>query len=102
MGQRIIAPITGKIPENPGSWFDPNVSCPYHSGTIGHSIENCRSFKFKQSVPNVSNNPLPNHGKTGVNSIEDVRDETFLKDVSEIRTPMKVIFKEMCNQGMIE
>ncbi|KAF1869678.1 hypothetical protein Lal_00017253 [Lupinus albus] len=115
MGQRIIAPIPGKIPENPGSWFDPNVSCAYHSGTIGHSIENCRSFKFKvqhlvdskwlnfkQSMPNVSNNPLPNHGNPGVNATKDVRDETFLKDVSEIRTPMKVIFEEMCNQGMIE
>ncbi|XP_019435942.1 PREDICTED: uncharacterized protein LOC109342407 [Lupinus angustifolius] len=114
MGERIIAPIPRRIPENPGPWFDPNFSCAYHSRTVGHSIENCRALKFKvqhlmdskwlnfrQSAPNVSNNPLPNHG-SHENVVEEVQEESFLKDVSEIRTPMKVIFKEMCNQGMIE
>ncbi|XP_019459925.1 PREDICTED: uncharacterized protein LOC109359686 [Lupinus angustifolius] len=114
MGERIIAPISGRIPENPGPWFDPNVSCAYHYGIVEHSIENCRALKFKvqhlidskwlnfrQSTPNVSNNPLPNHGNHGVNDVEEVQEEYFLKDVSEIYTSMKVIFKELCNQGMI-
>nr|UBX54598.1 hypothetical protein [Lupinus angustifolius] len=111
MGERIIAPIPGRISENPGPWFDPNVSFAYHSRTVGHSIKNCRALKFKvqhlidskwlnfrQLAPNVSNNPLPNHGSHRVNVVEKVQEESFLKDVSEIRTPMKVIFKEMCNQ----
>lgn len=27
--------------------YDLNTKCVYHSGTSGHSIENCKSFKYK-------------------------------------------------------
>lgn len=50
--------------------YDMNASCEYHSGMLGHSIENCNVFKhkvqdlidskaisFAQAVPNVMNNP---------------------------------------------
>jgi len=28
-------------------YYDANAKCEYHSGEIGHSIENCRAFKYK-------------------------------------------------------
>ncbi|KAF1870670.1 hypothetical protein Lal_00026193 [Lupinus albus] len=82
--------------ENPHEQFDANMEQP--TPQVQHLIDS-NWLNFKQSVPNVSNNPLPNHG---VNAIEDVQDHYFLKDVFEIRTSMKVIFEEMCNQCMIE
>ena len=56
------------IPLSPG--YDMNANCEYHSGTLGHSIENCNVFNHKvqdlidskaisfvPAVPNVMNNP---------------------------------------------
>ncbi|CAL5185339.1 unnamed protein product [Lathyrus oleraceus] len=56
------------IPLSPG--YDMNANCEYHSGTLGHSIENCNVFNhkvqdlidskailFAPAVPNVMNNP---------------------------------------------
>ncbi|XVF53359.1 hypothetical protein PTKIN_Ptkin05aG0093100 [Pterospermum kingtungense] len=28
-------------------WYDPNTSCIYHSGEIGHDMERCVAFKYK-------------------------------------------------------
>ncbi|KAF1870702.1 hypothetical protein Lal_00026315 [Lupinus albus] len=70
-----IAPILGRVPESPGPWFNPNVTCAYHSRVIGHSIKHCRALKYKvqhlvdtkqltfeDAPPDVHRNPLPNHG----------------------------------------
>ncbi|KAF1886008.1 hypothetical protein Lal_00021287 [Lupinus albus] len=100
-----IAPIIGRVPESPGPWFNPNVTCAYHSRVIGHSIEHCRAHKYRvqhlvdtkhltftAAPPDVHKNPLPNHGNQGINDVE----------VPEIKTPMKVIFQEMCKHRMVE
>ncbi|KAF1891288.1 hypothetical protein Lal_00001431, partial [Lupinus albus] len=102
-------PSIGRVPKSPGAWFDPNVSCAYHSGVIGHSIEHCRALKykvqnlidlkqldFKLTAPDVDRNLLPNHGNQGVNAVEKVQDEAFVWEVTDVRTPMRVIFQEMC------
>ncbi|KAF1884354.1 hypothetical protein Lal_00033530 [Lupinus albus] len=111
----MITPAIGRVPESPGAWFDPNVSCAYHSGVISHSIEHCRALKykvqnlidmkqleFKLTVPDVDRNLLPNHDNHGVNGVEKVQDEAFVWEATDVRTPMKIIFQEMCQRGMVE
>ncbi|XP_019430352.1 PREDICTED: uncharacterized protein LOC109337762 [Lupinus angustifolius] len=98
-----------------GSWFNSNVTCEYHFGVIGHSIEHCRALKhkvqslinakqlhFKPIVPDVDRNPLPNHGNQGVNVVDEARGSAFVWEADEIRTPIRVIFQEMCKRGMVE
>ncbi|XP_019433359.1 PREDICTED: uncharacterized protein LOC109340205 [Lupinus angustifolius] len=111
----MISPIIGTVPESPGAWFNPNVSCEYHSGVIGHSFEHCRALKdkvqslinakqlhFKPIVPDIDRNPLPNHGNQGVNAVEETHGSTFVWEADEVKTPMRVIFQEMCKYGMVE
>ncbi|KAF1891132.1 hypothetical protein Lal_00001271 [Lupinus albus] len=113
--ERMITPAIRRVLESPGAWFDPNVSCAYHSGVIGHSIEHCRALKykvqnlidlkqldFKLTAPDVDKNPLPNHGNQGVNIVEKVQDEAFVWEVTDVRTPMRIIFQEMCQREMVE
>lgn len=57
-----------------GLKYNPNVSCAFHVGYIGHSTEDCWSFKvkvkkliyqkvlsFSEAGPNVITNPFPDH-----------------------------------------
>jgi hypothetical protein len=72
--------------ENPPRWYNPNATCLYHSGETGHDIESCYPLRHKiqdlldngeigtatvpapPATPNVTENPLPDHG--GVNTVE--------------------------------
>ena len=63
---------------------DPNARCDYHSGSAGHSTEQCKRLKEsvqklindgkicfpKNAQPNVGQNPLPNHDGENMNIIE--------------------------------
>ncbi|KAI5447249.1 hypothetical protein KIW84_014920 [Lathyrus oleraceus] len=64
------------VPANPQWWYKSDQHCVYHSGAPGHNIENCYPLKtkvqdlmrcgilsFEDSGPNVTKNPLPEHGK---------------------------------------
>ncbi|XP_019449507.1 PREDICTED: uncharacterized protein LOC109352108 [Lupinus angustifolius] len=110
-----ITLTVGKIPDSPGPWFNRNVTCAYHSGIVGHSIEHCRALKynvqqlintkqlvFGENIPDVDQNPLPNHGSQGVNVVEGVQDGLYIWEVHEIKTPMKVIYQEMSRHGMMD
>ncbi|XP_052876272.1 uncharacterized protein LOC128282138 [Gossypium arboreum] len=46
-------------------------------------------------------NPLPNHGDQGVNAIGGTDMRKIKKDVTEVRTPMKMIWQEVVNREMI-
>ncbi|KAF1894625.1 hypothetical protein Lal_00033683 [Lupinus albus] len=76
--ERILAPIAGQTPNTTAPWYDPNANCNYHFGIIGHSTETCRALKhriqdlidskwleFKDTVPTITGNPLPNHENQG-------------------------------------
>ncbi|XP_070017099.1 uncharacterized protein [Nicotiana sylvestris] len=78
-----VAPIPAITPENSSQWVNPNKTCAYHSGMKGHSIDECRSLKDKiqtlidnkviiekDPVPNVRNNPLPDHKGGDIHMIE--------------------------------
>ncbi|KAI5399317.1 hypothetical protein KIW84_064614 [Lathyrus oleraceus] len=70
------------VPANPQWWYKPDQHCVYHSGAPGHNVENCYPLKtkvqdlmrcdilsFEDSGPNVTKNPLPEHGKS-VNMVQ--------------------------------
>ena len=66
-----ILPLQPPFPK----WYNSNTHCDYHSGAVGHTIENCIALKYKvrdlikkgelsfeiTDEPNVNANPLPNH-----------------------------------------
>jgi len=95
--------------------YDPNARCDYHAGVVGHSIENCWALKykvqelinakwlsFKEGSPSVGNNPLPGHGNTLVNGVKDGERQNLIREVKDVKTPMRVIFAELCKVGMIK
>ncbi|KAF1892271.1 hypothetical protein Lal_00031385 [Lupinus albus] len=113
--ERILAPIAGQTPNTTAPWYDPNANCHYHSGIIGHSTETCRALKhriqdlidskwleFKDTVPTITGNPLPNHGNQGINVLEQDDDMVVVEKVEDMKTPLKVIFKVLCQQGLME
>lgn len=65
-----------------GPHHDPNVTCAFHAGYVGHTVEDCIVFKnrvhnfieqnilsFTEEKPNVKANPLHNHGNQTLNVI---------------------------------
>ncbi|XP_040940723.1 uncharacterized protein [Gossypium hirsutum] len=96
-------------------WYDTNAQYEYHAGITGHSIENCIAFKKvverlikmgivrfdDPAVPNVVGNPLPNHTDQGVNGISEGRNKKVKYEVAEDRTPLRRVWKEMVNRGLI-
>ncbi|XP_034903465.1 uncharacterized protein [Populus alba] len=83
IGQIAPLPIPPMQPPFP-AWYNPEVTCEYHAGHAGHSIEACFAFKRKvlqlikvgwvtfEDSPNQNSNPLPKHvdGRGGVNTME--------------------------------
>ncbi|KAI5382510.1 hypothetical protein KIW84_070080 [Lathyrus oleraceus] len=104
---RTMALLT-KIPAG----YDANVRCDFHSGAPGHHIENCRDFHHKVQdlidaktinfahVPNVVNNPMPQHGAHRVNNVEDEEALDLVVDVDEIQTPLLVVKERLLNGGV--
>ncbi|XP_050895136.1 uncharacterized protein LOC127101729 [Lathyrus oleraceus] len=94
---------------------NPNASCAYHAGFIGHSTGNCWALKckiqdlinqniltFSEEKPNVKTNPLPNHSDASVNAvIEEVNVEVVLK-VEEVKTPKSVVLQKLEQFGFLE
>jgi hypothetical protein len=82
IGQIALLPLPPMQPPFP-TWYNPELTCEYHAGNTGHSIENCVAFKKRvlqlikigwvtfEDSSNVNSNPLPKHtvGGSGVNNI---------------------------------
>ncbi|XP_019465413.1 PREDICTED: uncharacterized protein LOC109363617 [Lupinus angustifolius] len=103
------------MPESPEAWFNPNVTCEYHYGVIGHSNEHCKAqnhkvqnlinakqLHFKTTMLDVDMNPLPSHDNQGVNVVDQAQGRAFIWEAAEVKTPMRVIFRKMCKLGMVE
>ncbi|XP_052887988.1 uncharacterized protein LOC128296595 [Gossypium arboreum] len=96
-------------------WYDANAQCEYHAGIVGHTIENCTAFKklverfinmgivkFDDPIkPNVVGNPLPSHSDNGVNAISESGGRRTKIDVSEVKTPLKWVWKKMVEEGLL-
>ena len=83
---RVMGPRPYKQHQQPyPSWYNPNAQCEYHMGAIGHSIEDCVTFKRnvmdlvdanhiqlkKNDGSTIKTNPLPTH-EGQVNVIEEI------------------------------
>ncbi|GKV15498.1 hypothetical protein SLEP1_g26285 [Rubroshorea leprosula] len=90
---RLVTPVP-MVPLNPPFpiWYNPQARCEYHSGGVGHDLENCLALKHRvQDLidakelqitsepevvgPNVTKNPLPTHDGPTVNMIEKDSDK---------------------------
>ncbi|KAA3485493.1 hypothetical protein EPI10_007464 [Gossypium australe] len=106
----IVAPHYLKPLQPPyPKWYDANAQCEYHAGIVGHSIEHCLAFKklverlIQMGVIEVDDtsykgHPLPNHG---VNMIGEDERRRVKRDISDVKTPMKQVWKEMIKKGLI-
>jgi len=83
IGQIVPISVPPMQPPFP-AWYNPEVTCEYHAGYVGHSIVTCVAFKKRvlqlikvgwvtfEDSPNVNSNPLPKHaaGSSEVNAVE--------------------------------
>ena len=92
--------------------YDANVRCDFHSGAPGHHTEKCRAFQHKVQdlidaktinfapVPNVVNNPMPQHGGHRVNCVEGEEAEDLVVSVGEIQTSLLVVKGRLLDGGV--
>ncbi|XP_071926092.1 uncharacterized protein [Coffea arabica] len=110
-----IGTVPPKIyPRGPPAGYDPHVICAYHSGSPGHTTGNCWALKHKiqdmidsgdillrrkgEQGPNVSKNPLPEHGSTVGVIIADedfVDPSQYIVDETEVVGVMETDHAEM-------
>ena len=92
--------------------YDANVRCDFHSGAPGHHTEKCRALQHKVQdlidakainfapVPNVVNNPMPQHGGHRVNNIEGKEAEDLVVNVDDVQTSLLVVKGRLLNGGV--
>ncbi|XP_050878511.1 uncharacterized protein LOC127082315 [Lathyrus oleraceus] len=94
---------------------NPNATCAFHIGYIGHSTEDRWALKkriqelidqeimsFSEEKPNVKTNPLPNHGGAAINTvIKEENVESILRD-EEAKTSMSVVLQRLERFGFLE
>ncbi|KAI5435420.1 hypothetical protein KIW84_022013 [Lathyrus oleraceus] len=98
-----------EIPKPLPWWYKPELHCAFHQGAPRHDIENCYSLKYKvqkliksgmvsfeDHAPNVKANPLPAHGNSSVNMVDDCPGEFKVFDVRFIRRSLVVMHKDIC------
>ncbi|XP_027156469.1 uncharacterized protein LOC113757311 [Coffea eugenioides] len=110
-----IGTVPPKIyPRGPPAGYDPHAICAYHSGSPGHITGNCWALKHKiqdmidsgdillrrkgEQGPNVSKNPLPEHGSTVGVIIADedfVDPSQYIVDETEVFGVMETDHAEM-------
>ncbi|XP_039047278.1 uncharacterized protein LOC120187689 [Hibiscus syriacus] len=94
-------------------WYDVNARCEYHTDIVGHSIENCVSFKklvqnlidtgmLKSNSADVAKNPLPNHGGQGVNVNKEESGRRMKRHVSEVKSPLEWVFEQLTGDVLIK
>ncbi|KAF1884303.1 hypothetical protein Lal_00042955 [Lupinus albus] len=67
-----------------------------------HDLIDSKWLEFKDTIPTITGNPLPNHGNQGLNVLEKDDDMVAVEKVEDIKTPLKVICKVLCQQGLVE
>ncbi|XP_039021236.1 uncharacterized protein LOC120153320 [Hibiscus syriacus] len=94
-------------------WYNANAHCEYHAGIAGHDIENFPQFKkvvqnlinagdLEFKTPAVNTHPMPNHGGQGINMVEEEEIRTTKRNVSEVKSPICWVFRQLCTSGMIK
>lgn len=92
-------------PERFPAGYNPNAQCKFHSGGIGHDMENCWNLKYKvqesldskaiqftpDNGPNVIQNPMPAHVGPIVNVVEDGENLNLIMDVNLLSNPLSCV-----------
>ncbi|XP_050919781.1 uncharacterized protein LOC127137354 [Lathyrus oleraceus] len=94
---------------------NPNASCAYHAGHVGHSTEDCWPLKnkiqdlidrkiltFSEEKPNVKTNPIPNHDGPSVSVVIEEEPAEPVKWVDEVKTPFSVVLRKLEEFGFLE
>jgi len=106
-----ICPMKPLQPPYP-KFYDSNARCDYHGGAVGHSIENCRAFKFKvqslidsgwltfqENKPNVEKNPLSGRAGPSTNAVISEEGQGLIRSVENMKSSLKDIFSLICQMG---
>ena len=59
------------------------------------------TFKEKD-IPNVNENPLPNHGGPRVNAVESSQEMQVKRNVKDVRMSMKLVHEVLVKAGRLE
>ncbi|XP_050909151.1 uncharacterized protein LOC127122922 [Lathyrus oleraceus] len=94
---------------------NPNASCAYHAGHVGHSTEECWPLKnkiqdlidrkiltFSEEKPNVKTNPLPNHDVPTVSVVIEEEPAEPVKWVDEVKTSLSIVLRKLEEFGFLE
>ena len=92
--------------------FNQNLTCDFHFGEVGHSVENCQHLRHRvqdlidhgilkfEGLPNITTNPLPNHPERNINMIEIEEADSRL-DLDSGQISWKRLFRTLKEQGHI-
>ncbi|XP_058764272.1 uncharacterized protein LOC131637685 [Vicia villosa] len=92
--------------------YSANARCTFHSGAVGHDTHRCIALKNKvqdlldQKViqftltPNIVNNPMPTHGDSGVNAIEN-EGISVVSDVGRLTLPLLSVKQYLIDNEII-
>lgn len=91
-----------------GPHRNPNMSCAFHGGYIGHTVEDYFVFKnrvqdlidqnifpFTEENPNVKSNPLMDHGNQTMNTVIEEDGTELVHLVKDVKTPWSSISLSM-------
>ena len=106
---------SGKVYPPPFSQlYNPNATCTYHGGVLGHSIEQCVALKhkvqslidagwltFQENSLNVRTNPLANHGGSSMNAVEEW-ESRGLKRIGDVSTSRRFILEALREAGIVD
>ena len=95
-------------------WYNPNATCAYHDGVPGHSVEQCVALKhkvqslidarwltFQKDMPNVRTNPLANHRRLAVNTVEEWKSQG-LNQTGDASASRRFILEALREAGVID
>ncbi|XP_050889558.1 uncharacterized protein LOC127094827 [Lathyrus oleraceus] len=101
-------------PERLHAGYNPNARCEFHSGGIGHDLENCWALKYKMQElldskaiqftpdngPNVIQNPKLDHVGPTVIVMDDGENLNLIMDVNLLSTPFLCVKSYLINNGV--
>ena len=69
----------------------------------GKWIYQKRELTFEdEDIPNVNENPLPNHGGSKVNVMESSQDLQVKRDVKDVCMPMRLVYEALVKAGHLK
>ena len=68
-----------------------------------HDLIKRKELTFEdEDIPNMNENPLPNHEKPRVNTVESSQEIQVKRDVRDVHMPMKLMHEVLAKVGRLE